>query len=392
VSWPLEEALDGAAQMSNSMNIGLVVAIVACMLTGCSRPSTARDERAAILAANVEAFATKLASSDEFSGVVLLARHGQPLVRRGYGLADRKAGRPNTPETPFMLSSVSKMFTAVTIAKLAERKQLSFDSTLGSLLPEYPSAEARDQVTVGHLLTMSSGIPDLFRVPEFWAQIATIKSPVDLWKYFATSPLQFRPGTQWSYSNSNFLLLGAIIERQTGRPFTSVIEAEIFRPLGLADTRYEVGGSPKPALGYTRTPPAGARAENARWYPAWEEPKPGDDCIVCTPMGGGYATADDLARFADALVGNRILNRELTARVLTGYVDADYGGRDGYGFETRLVNGVKIAGHRGSLAGSSNQVEFYPDLGYVLVVLGNTDSGTEAIAAHVRALLTSSVP
>ena len=371
-----------------SINIGLVVVIVGCVLTGCSRPSTARDERDAELAANVEAFASKLAGSDEFSGVVLLTRRGQPLVRRAYGLADRKAGRANTPETPFMLSSVSKMFTAVIIAQLVERKQLSFDSTLGMLLPEYPSAEARDQVTVRHLLTMSSGIPDLFRVPEFWAEVATIKSHTDLWKFFATSPLQFRPGTQWSYSNSNFLLLGAVIERQTGRPFTAVVEAELFRPLGLANTRYEVGGSPKPALGYTRTPPAGAYADSAGWYPAWEEPKPGDDCIVCTPMGGGYSTADDLARFADALVGHRILTRELTALVLTGYIDADYGGRDGYGFETRLVNGVKIAGHRGSLAGSSNQVEFYPDLGYVMVVLGNTDSGTEAIAAHVRALLT----
>ena len=375
------------------MKIGLVVAIVAaCVLTGCSRQSTGRDKRDAALASNIEAFAAKLAASDEFSGVVLLTRHGQPLVRRGYGFADRKEARPNTPATPFMLASVGKMFTAVTIAKLVEQKQLSFDSTLGSLLPEYPSVEARDEVTVGHLLTMSSGIPDLFRVPEFWAQIATIKSPVDFWKYFATSPLQFRPGTQWSYSNSNFLLLGAIIERQTGRAFTSVVEAEIIRPIGLTSTRYEVGGSPKPAIGYTRTPPAGTRGDSARWYPAWEEPKPGDECILCSPMGGGYSTADDMARFADALAGNRILNRELTARVLTGYVDADYGGRDGYGFETRLVNGVKIAGHRGSLAGSSNQVEFYPDLGYVLVVLGNTDSGTEAIAAHVRALLTSSPP
>ncbi|HVS23215.1 MAG TPA: serine hydrolase domain-containing protein [Gammaproteobacteria bacterium] len=381
------------SKMSSSINIRLVMAIVAAsVLTGCSRPATASDERDAALAANVEAFATKLAGSDEFSGVVLLTRHGQPLVRRGYGLADRKTGRPNTPETPFMLSSVSKMFTAVAIAKLVERKQLSFDSTVGSLLPEYPSAEARDQVTVRHLLTMSSGIPDLFRVPEFFAEVATIKSPMDLWKFFATSPLQFRPGTQWSYSNSNFVLLGEIIERQTGRAFTSVVEAEIFRPLGLANTRYEVGGSPKPALGYTRTPPAGAGADSARWYPAWEEPKPGDGCIVCTPMGGGYSTADDLARFADALVGNRVLNRQTTTLVLTGYIDADYGGRDGYGFETRLVNGVKIVGHRGSLAGSSNQIEFYPDLGYVLVVLGNTDSGTEAIAAHARALLTSSAP
>ena len=227
-------------------------------------------------------------------------------------------------------------------------------------------------------------------MPEFWVEVATIKWQTDLWKFFATSPLQFRPGTQWSYSNSNFLLLGTIIERQTGRAFTTVVETEIFRPLGLANTRYEVGSTSKPALGYTRTPPAGARANSARWHPAWEDPKPGDDCIVCTPMGGGYSTADDLARFADAFVGNRILNREMTALVLTGYIDADYGGRDGYGFETRLVNGMKIAGHRGSLPGSSNQVEFYPEVGYVLIILGNTDSGTEAIAAHVRSLLTSS--
>ena len=155
--------------------------LAASLFSGCSgSPSAVGNARDAALAEDVEGFAARLSAADEFSGVVLLARHGQPLVRRGYGLADRKTGRPNTPETPFMLSSVSKMFTAVTIAKLVERKQLSFDSTLGSLLPEYPSAEARDQVTVRHLLTMSSGIPDLFRVPEFWAEVATIKSPAGL--------------------------------------------------------------------------------------------------------------------------------------------------------------------------------------------------------------------
>jgi CubicO group peptidase (beta-lactamase class C family) len=380
------------AGLSAFMNRNLIVAIVAAsVLSGCSgRSSAGGDGRDAALAADVEALAARLAASDEFSGVVLLTHHGQPLVRRGYGLADRNAGRPNTPETSFALASVSKMFTAVTIAKLVERKQLSFDTTLGSLLPAYPSADVRDQVTVHHLLTMSSGIPDLFRVPEFWAGIAAIKTPPDFWKYFATSPLQFRPGTQWAYSNSNFLLLGAIIEQQTGRAFTSVVAEQVFRPVGMVNTRYEVDPSRKPARGYTRTPPAGGSADSARWYPASEEPKPGDDFVVGSPMGGGYSTVDDLARFADALVANKLLGQETTARVLTGYINAEYGGRDGYGFETRLVNGVKMAGHRGSLAGSSNQVEFYPDLGYVLVVLGNTDSGTEAIAAHVRALLTSS--
>jgi CubicO group peptidase (beta-lactamase class C family) len=331
-----------------------------------------------------------LAANGEFSGVVLLTRRGRALVRQGYGFADRKAGRLNTPETPFMLSSVSKMFTAVMIAKLVEQNQLSFDSTLGSLLPEYPSAEARDHVKVHHLLTMSSGIPDLFRVPDFWANIGTIKAPTDFWKYFAKSPLQFRPGTQWAYSNSNFLLLGAIIERRTGRQFTSLVEEEIFRPLGLMNTRYRLDPYRKPALGYTHTSPAGASVDPSGWYPAWEETKPGDEFIVGSPMGGGYSTVDDLARFAEALIANKLLSRETTARVLTGCINTGYGGRDGYGFETRIINGVKMAGHRGSITGSSNLVEFYPDRGYVLVILGNTDSGTEVIAAHMRTILTSS--
>ena len=373
--------------MPSASSVRLLVVIVATSVLSCSR-SPGRNPDAA-LAASVETFATKLAAGDEFSGVVLLTRHRKPIVRRGFGFADRQAERPNTPETPFMLSSVSKMFTAVAIAQLVERNQLSFESTLGSLLPDYPSAAARDQVTVGHLLSMSSGIPDLFRVPAFWADIEKIKTPTDPWKYFAGEPLQFRPGTQWAYSNSNFLLLGAIIERRTGRAFTSVVEDQILRPLGLSSTRYTVDPSRMPALGYTRSPSAGGGAQSAPWIPAWDPPRPGDEFVVGNPMGGGYSTVDDLARFADAVMTNTLLKPETTARVLAGYFDADYGGRDGYGFETRVVNGVKTAGHRGSLAGSSNQVEFYPGLGYVLVVLGNTDSGTQDIATHVRRLLTS---
>ena len=107
-------------------------------------------------------------------------------------------------------------------------------------------------------------------------------------------------------------------------------------------------------------------------------------------MGGGYSTVDDLAKFAAALMAYQLLSRPMTDRVLTGYIDAEYGGRHGYGFETRQINGIKMAGHHGALAGSSNHVEFYPDLGYILVILGNTDSGTEAITERARSLITSS--
>jgi len=373
-------------RLANGGLIGTVLAV--SLLTGC-HTRRLQDEHDAALAADVRDFAASLSAKDEFSGVVLLARNGSPLIRSGFGLANRETGRRNTPETPFMLSSVGKMFTAVTIARLVERKQVSFESKLRSLLPEYPSADARDRVTVRDLLTMSSGIPDLFRVPRFWDEIGTIRSPTDMWKYFAGSPLQFAPGTQWAYSNSNYLLLGEIIERVTGREFHTVVEQEIFRPFHMASTSYRIDPALRPALGYTHGP--GSGNVGSRWTPAWSEPQPGSEFLPGSAMGGGYSTVDDLARFAEALMDNRILTRETTALMLTGSIDADYGGRDGLGLETRMTNGVRSAGHRGSLAGSSTQVEFYPDLGYVLVVLGNTDSnGTQDIASHLRARLTSS--
>ena len=234
-------------------NLLIILFAGALPLAGAAARSMPRVTPQKDLAADLKAFTEALAAHDQFSGSVLLARHGQPLVRRGYGLADRARRRPNTPDTPFMLSSVGKVFTAVTIAKLIQQKQLSFDTTLGVLVPDYPLADAREHVTVGHLLTMSSGIQDLFRVPAFWSEIATIKSPTDFWKYFASTPLQFRPGTRWAYSNSNFLLLGLMVERVTHRAFTSVVEEQIFRPLKLTRTSYTVDGSHPPAMGYTRT-------------------------------------------------------------------------------------------------------------------------------------------
>ena len=124
-----------------------------------------------------------------------------------------------------------------------------------------------------------------------------------------------------------------------------------------------------------------------RWYPAGEE----GDSGAGSPAGGGVSTAADLARFAMALLERKLLGPDLTRRAMTGYIATEYGGRDGYGLETRNWNGVRIVGHGGGFTGVSNQVDTYPDLGYVLVVLGNSDaSGTEALANRLRGVLASS--
>jgi D-alanyl-D-alanine carboxypeptidase len=349
----------------------------------------------AALAVGLTGLTDQLVRADQFSGVVLLKRYGRVIFQRAYGLADREAQTANTIETPFALASVGKMFTAVLIAQLVEQNKIRLGSSIGSLLPNFPDGRAKSEVTVHQLLTMSAGIPDVFRLPQFWVRLATARTLSDFWPVFATAPLEFTPGERWAYSNSNFLVLGAIVEQGFGEAFTAAAERQVFRRAGLTHTSYRAPAALRPARGYTHarpgTPP-GSQSDPDRWYPAWGEDA-GEADPVAAPIGGGYSTADDLVRFADALTGNQLLRRPMTERVMNGYVPADYGGREGYGFETRVVNRIRILGYQGATAGVSNQVDFYPDLGYVLVVLGNSDgSGTQEIAKRVRSVLTAPPP
>ena len=187
-----------------------------------AEPAKRSVTTAAELASYVDTLADRLTREDQFSGVVLLARMGQPILRKGYGLADRDTKRPNTPETSFALGSVSKMFTAVLVARMIEQGRISPERTIGSLLNDFPAGQTNSHVTVHHLLTMSSGIPDVWRLPAFWTTLPKARTLADFWPVFGTAPLEFTPGTQWRYSNSNYLVLGAVVERVFGEPFIAV--------------------------------------------------------------------------------------------------------------------------------------------------------------------------
>ncbi|HYJ78670.1 MAG TPA: serine hydrolase domain-containing protein, partial [Longimicrobiaceae bacterium] len=340
----------------------------------------------AALAAELAALADSLAGADVFSGVVYVARGGIPILHRGYGWAAREERVPNDTLTRFELASVGKMFTAAAAARLAEERRLTFESTLAQALPEYPGGAASRRVTVHHLLTHASGIPDFFRSPRYRAAQASIRTLPDYWPIFADRPLDFEPGTRWDYSNSNFILLGSIIERAAAAPFASAVEERVMRRAGIPSVYRPLPGALK-ARGYTRVPAGAERgtpADPDHWYPASADTAP-PDTVSGGPAGGGTATAAELGRFVAALAEGRIVSPRMVERMLTGYIATEYGGRDGYGFETRLWNGVRIVGHGGAFPGVSNQVDFYPDLGYTVVVLGNTDgSGAQALAYRAR--------
>jgi CubicO group peptidase (beta-lactamase class C family) len=281
------------------------------------------------------------------------------------------------------------MFTAVLVAQLLEQNALQPDTTIGTVLPDFPAGPAKDHVTVQQLVTMSSGIPDVFQSPAFLDTVGRARTLSDFWPLFAAKPLAFTPGSQWAYSNSNFLVLGAIVEKAFRESFPTLAERLVFRRAGMANTSYQQPTSLLPAIGYTRPRPGAGQSTGSSWSPAWAENAATP--IVHVPMGGGWSTLDDLARFANALTQGRLVRPETVERIVIGILPAEYGGRDGLGFETRVANGVRVAGHRGAAPGVTNQVEFYPDLGYVTVVLGNTDSGGAwEIAKHVHAVIAGS--
>jgi CubicO group peptidase (beta-lactamase class C family) len=202
----------------------------------------------------IRKYLDRAAEEQQFSGAVLVAKDGQPLFKAAYGLADRSFEMPNRVDTKFNLGSMNKMFTAVAIAQLAERKKLSFDDPVGKYLTDWLPAEVAQRITIAHLLTHTSGLGSYFN-DTFTKSSRELYRRVDDHKPLVTGEkLQFEPGTRWSYSNTGFLLLGAIIEKVTGRSYFDHVRDNVYKPAGMADTDcYDMDDVvPNLAIGYTR--------------------------------------------------------------------------------------------------------------------------------------------
>ena len=228
-------------------------------------------------------------ATDEFSGAVLVARNGEVLLEDAWGLADRKAGTPNTTDTKFRIGSMNKMFTAVATLQLVEAGKLALDDPIGKHLPDYPNQDVASQVTVRHLLTHSGGTGDIFG-PEFERNRLTLREHRDYVDLYGSRAPEFEPGSRFEYSNYGFVLLGALIEAVSGESYYDYVRSNVFQPAGMTstDSLPETDNVPNRAIGYMR---AGD---------GWE---PNTDTLPWrgTAAGGGYSTVGDLLRFAQAL-------------------------------------------------------------------------------------------
>lgn len=329
----------------------------------------------------------QLADAGRFSGAVLVSRNGERLLESGYGMADRAHRIANAPQTRFCIGSMGKMFTAVAIAQLVEQGRLGFADTIGRHVPGFPP-DIADRVTIHQLLTHTSGMGDFFR--DFSPSSPPPTTLTGLMADIVKRPLLFPPGSRFGYSNSGFVVLGAILERVTGQPYDEYVRQHVFGPAEMTDTDvrpYVPAKVPNMAHGYALAGQGAPLASPSSVHDV------SDQVQDANPSGGAYSTVADMARFAQAVIGHRLLAPSMTQTVLTGKVKADRPGGPpvdtyAYGFSDVRINDVRIVGHDGGTPGYEGQLDIYPGLGFTVVVLTNQDQTMRPAIDRSEALLT----
>lgn len=301
----------------------------------------------------MDAYLRGLAEAGTFSGAVLVASHGQVLLRAGYGLADASHALPNTPETRFRLGSITKQFTAMAVLILQTRGALSVDDAACRYLSDCPPAW--EPITIHQLLTHTSGIPNYTGTPAFAAQEPFPVTPEEIIAPLRIRPLRFAPGEDYGYSNANYVLLGIIIERVSGQAYEDFLREAIFERLGMSDTGLEHTRAiiPGRAVGYENPTTEATYLDLSNLFAA----------------GALYSTVDDLYRWDRALADDRLIPAELRERMFTPV-------RETYAYGWRITRPFDrlMVGHTGHVSGARTYITRYPDDDAVIIVLSNFES------------------
>jgi CubicO group peptidase (beta-lactamase class C family) len=308
-------------------------------------------------ASKIDAYLTNLEERNDFAGSVLVARGDDVLLAAGYGLADRDTGEANTPQTKFRICSVTKQFTAMAILILQDQGELAVSDGVCDHLPDCP--EAWSGISLHHLLTHSSGIPDFVDLPGYEQTKAEPTTPQELISRFKGRPLEFAPGDQWRYSSSGYLVLGYIIELVSGQPYGQFIEERIFEPLGMEDSGYDHNLDIL-ARGYA--------GEGQGWRAA-----DALDASVPYAAGGLYSTVEDLYRWDQALHGERLVPQKLLDMMFTPFESSPIG-EFGYGWIITEEQGRTLVRHGGGGDGFTSLIARYPEDRMVIILLSNRET------------------
>jgi len=308
----------------------------------------------------IDGYLSGIYKEDMPGAAVLVVKEGDVILRKGYGLADMELGVPVRPEMVFRIGSITKQFTAVGIMMLVEQGKVKLDDLITVYLKDYPLKDKK--VTVRHLLNHTSGIRSYTSMPEFGELMRKDMSVNELINVFKNEPFDFEPGEKYLYNNSGYILLGAIIEKVSGRKYAEFIREHIFKKAGMDHSCYDDTVS--------------VIKNRARGYAIMKnEVKNASYLSMSLPYAAGslMSTVDDLYKWNRALNSGKLISKKSLKQVYSrsklndgeeisyafGFINIDYHGH------TEILHG-------GGINGFITQKSWFPEEDIFVTVLTNS--------------------
>jgi CubicO group peptidase (beta-lactamase class C family) len=311
-----------------------------------------------------------------FGGVVLVAENGKIAYEKGFGMANVEWNIPNSPAARYRIGSITKQFTAMLVMQLVQEEKLKLDGTISEYLPWYRQ-DTGSQVTLHHLLTHTSGIPNYTMNPVFQANMRLhVGTPKEFVLKYCSGDLEWKPGEKYGYNNSGYFLLGAILEQVTGKKYETLLHERIFGPLGMMDSGFDHSEAiiPRRASGYQLGPKGELR--NAEYLD------------MEAPFAGGsiYSTVDDLLKWDQALYTDSLLSAELKKKMFTPVLE-EYG----YGWVIEMLPkgaaGELTIWHPGGINGFNADFLRLVNSRRTIIVLGNHPARVAPVTEAINKIL-----
>ncbi len=361
------------------MNFNRFIILVAVCLLVFQSASAQKSPSTREIKAKVDEYMKAAVEFERFSGSILIAKDGKPIVSKGYGMANIEFDAPNNPNTVFRLASVSKHFTAAAIMILQERGKLNVTDLACKHLAECPAAW--QTITIRHLLTNTHGIPGISALEI--GSLRGLPIPMDQW-YEVTSkkPLEYTPGEKFKYLGSGYTLLGFIIERVSGKSYGEFMQENIFTPLGMKRTGYEdpLRIIKNRAIGYKQL--QGDPITNV----------PYREIIRMYAGGGIYSTSEDMLIWDNALYTEKLLSKKSIDEMSTPFRDMVPGRGYAYGLWINQQFGRRRIAHGGNATGFITYFARYPEDRVTVIVLSNNQSGSAGKINDILSAITFGKP
>jgi len=338
--------------------------------------------QAADLKVEIQTHFDEACQTKKFMGAAALTVDGKTIVSLACGWADAEWQVKNTTATRFSIASITKEFTAAAVLLLYEEKKISLTDPIGKYVPNLP--DSWQSATIHQLLTHTSGVPIYTATSDGKQENPDLKRvnllavPDDLLNLVRDRPLMYEHGSEFRYNNSGYILLGMLIERVSGLPYSRFLQERIFDRLGMHDSGYDDGLKivPRKAKGY-------ALSGKELQSPVFFDPR------LAWSAGAVYSTVQDLARWSEAIAHGKLLNPDSMRRALQVYPEAvsqdNYHVPAHYGYGVVLTKrfGHALQYHGGGFPGFNSVLQRYPEFNMDVAVLSNLDSDSDVLPSWI---------